>query len=186
VEEKAVKIGRWVTAMIAAAMLGSVAIVVAGEQHESGWAGREHAPGSDMFGGGFFGPGSMERMGDQLGLSAEQRQAIKTIFDAARPQMQTMRDNIHSNLEKLRSTQPDDPNYATVVAQVSQSAGELASRMVTEGSQVRSQVYALLTKEQKAKLPEIEAQMKDQAHERFQHHRSPATPSSGGTSKPST
>jgi Spy/CpxP family protein refolding chaperone len=167
-------------------MLGGAALVAAGEQHDSGWAGHDHGPGPDMFGGGFLGPDVMGRAGDQLGLSAEQRQSIKAVFDAARPQMQTMRDTMHSNLEKLRSTQPDDPNYATVVAQVSQSASELASKMVTEGSQVRSQVYALLTKEQKAKLPQIQAQMQDQARERFQRHRSPSTPSSGGSSTPST
>src|SRR5262245_3278172 len=167
-------------------MLGSAAIVVAGEQHDNGWAGHDHGPGPDMFGGGFFGPDVMGRMGDQLGLSAEQRQSIKSIFDAARPQMQSMRDTMHSNLDKLRSTQPDDPKYATVVAQVSQSASELASRMVTESSQVRSQVYALLTKEQKAKLPQIQAQMQDQMQQRFQRHRSPSTPPSDGSPTPST
>src|SRR5262245_12954632 len=121
-------------AIIAAVTLGSAAIVIAGEQHESGWSGHEHAPGPDMFGGGFFGPDVMGRMGDQLGLSAEQKQSIRAIFDAARPQMQTMRDNMHSNIDKLRSTQPDDPNYATVVAQVCQSASSLAPRQVTEST----------------------------------------------------
>jgi Spy/CpxP family protein refolding chaperone len=176
-----------IAAMLAALMLGNVALAAAEEPQQSGWTAHEHGPGDDMFGPGFFGPGALGRMGDQLGLSAEQRQSIKAVFDAARPQMQSMHESMHSNIEKLRGTSPDDPNYANVVAQVSQSAAELASRMVTEGSQIRSQVYGLLTKEQKAKLPQIEAQMKDEAHQRFQHHRPPsAAPSSGSSSTPST
>ena len=174
-----------VAALLAALALGGAAIATAGEQqHESGWSGRDHGPGSDaMFGNGFLGE-DIARMGDQLGLSAEQRQSIKGVFDAARPQMQAMRDSMRTSAEKLRGTQPDDPNYATVVAQVSQSAAELASKMVTESSQVRSQVYGLLTKEQKAKLPQIQAQMRDQARQRFQRHQPPAA--SGDSTTPST
>jgi Spy/CpxP family protein refolding chaperone len=173
-----------VAALLAALALGGAAIATAGEQqHESGWSGRDHGPGSDaMFGYGFLGD-DIARMGDQLGLSAEQRQSMKGIFDAARPQMQAMRDSMRTSAEKLRGTQPDDTNYATVVAQVSQSAAELASKMVTESSQVRSQVYGLLTKEQKAKLPQIQALMRDQARQRFQRHQPPA---SGDSTTPST
>ncbi len=182
------RVKRFTTALLAVVVLGGATIAGAGEQqHESGWSGHEHGPGPDaMFGAGFFG-GDIARMGDQLGLSAEQRQSIKGIFDAARPQMQAMRESMRNQVDKLRGTQPDDPNYATVVAQVSQSAAELASKMVTDGSQLRSQVYGLLTKEQKAKLPQIEAQMREQARQHYQRHRPPASaPSSGDSSTPST
>ena len=54
--------------------------------------------------------------------------------------------------------------------------------MVTESSQVRSQVYGLLTKEQKAKLPQIQAQMRDQARQRFRHQ----PPAAGDSTTPST
>jgi Spy/CpxP family protein refolding chaperone len=181
------KVKSCVAAALVVVMLGSAVLAAADEQRQSGWATHEHGPGDDMFGAGFFGPGAFGRMGDELGLTAEQRQSIRAVLDAARPQMQTLRDSMHSNMEKLRGVQPDDPNYANVVAQVSQSAADLASRLVTEGSQVRSQVYGLLTKEQKAKLPQIEAQMKDEAHQRFQHHRPPSgAPSSDSSSTPST
>ena len=177
----------FITALLAVVVLGGTGIATAGDQqHEGARSGHEHGPGDAMFGGGFFGA-DIARMGDQLGLSAEQRESIKAILDAARPQMQAMRESLHSNMDKLRGAQPDDPSYATVVAQVSQSAADLASKMVTESSQIRSQVYALLTKEQKAKLPQIEAQMKDHMREHFQRHRSPASPpTSGDSSAPST
>jgi len=172
------------TGWLAAAFLACAGIAAAGDQPANGWSGHGHGPGGDhLF--GFYGPDSINQMADQLGLSSEQRQSIKGILDAARPQMQTMHESMRTDAEKLRAIQPDDPNYATVVAQVSQAAGDLASRMVTEGSQLRSQVYGLLTKEQKARLPQIQAQMKEQARERFQRHRSqPAAPS--GDSSPST
>ena len=170
------------TGWLVAAFLACIGIAAAGDPATGGWHG--HGPGMDsMFGG--FGPGGINRMGDQLGLSSEQRQSIKGIMDAARPQMQTLHESMRTNAEKLRSVQPDDANYATVVQQVSQAAGELASRMVTEGSQLRTQVYNVLNKEQKQKLPQVQAQMQEQARERFQRHRSqPAAPSTD--SSPST
>ncbi|HEY7377383.1 MAG TPA: Spy/CpxP family protein refolding chaperone [Steroidobacteraceae bacterium] len=170
------------TGWLLAAFLACMGVAMAGDSAGGGWHG--HGPGGDpLF--GMFGPGLMGRMGDQLGLSSEQRQSIKGMLDAAKPGMQSLHESMRTNAEKLRSVQPDDPNYATVVAQVSQAAGELASRMVTEASQLRTQVYGVLNKEQKAKLPQLQAQMQEQARERFQRHRSqPAAPSTD--SSPST
>ncbi len=178
---------RWLAAVTAAAVLASAGVVLAGDPAANGPPGHEHPQGLDlMSGGGMLGPQWLGRMADELGLSAEQRQTIKGLFEAARPQVQAMRDSMRSNADKLRGTMPDDPNYATVVAQVSQAAGELASRMVTEGSQLRSQVYGVLTKDQKAKLPQIEAQMREHARERFQNHYHSGAPAVAPSKEPSS
>lgn len=181
---------RWLAPVTAAAVLVSAGIVLAGDPPAGGAREYQHAPMLDpMFGGGLLGPHGFARMADDLGLSAEQRQTITGLLDAARPQMQAMRESLRTNADKLHGTMPDDPNYATVVAQVSQAAGELASRMVTEGSQLRSQVYAVLNKEQKAKLPQIEAQMREHAREHFQnrsHSGAPAPAPSKDSSPPTT
>jgi Spy/CpxP family protein refolding chaperone len=45
--------------------------------------------------------------------------------------------------------------------------------MVTQGSEIRSRVWTVLTPEQRKKLPELEAQMRDKfrerMHDRFEH-----------------
>lgn len=168
---------RPLVALLGAAVLATVGLANAGSDQEPGESAQYgHGHG---FGGGFMSmpgmmhPGAIARIADELGLTPEQRQTIRGLFAAARPQMQALRDEFRANAEKLLATKPDDANYGNVVTEVSQASGELASRLVTEGSQLRAQVYAVLTAEQKAKLPEVEAQMKERARERFERHHGP-------------
>ena len=113
------------------------------------------------------------RIADELDLTAEQRQSIKDIFAKARPQFQELRETMRENAERLRKTAPDAADYDKVVSQVRKSASELAGKMVTQGSEIRSRVWTVLTPEQRKKLPELEAQMRDKfrerMHDRFEH-----------------
>ena len=52
----------------------------------------------------------------KLNLTAEQQAAVKTIMTNARPQMKSLHQEMRANSLKLRQTQPNDPNYANVVA----------------------------------------------------------------------
>src|SRR6202047_5385428 len=53
----------------------------------------------------------------KLNLSAEQRAAVKSIMANAHPQMKSLHQEMRANSLKLLKTQPNDPNYANVVAQ---------------------------------------------------------------------
>lgn len=118
-------------------------------------AGR-HGPGAH--GGG---PGHLF---SKLGLTADQKASIKSIMTAAKPQMKTLHDQMRANHQKLMQTKPDDPNYGSVVAEVAQSNATLASQRTTQGSQLRSQMYAVLTPAQKTQLATLEAQWAAQPH----------------------
>ena len=63
----------------------------------------------------------------KLDLNAAQKQQIKEIMTAARPQMQGLHEQMQANSLKLRQTPPTDPNYAGVVSQASQTEGSLAA-----------------------------------------------------------
>jgi len=111
----------------------------------------------------------------KLGLSAAQKQQIKSIMTAARPQMKTLHEQMHANMLKLRQTKPTDPNYSSVTSQVSQTHGTLSAQMLTQRAEVRAQVYKVLTPAQQTQLATLEAQMqaKMQAHKhgpRGGHH----------------
>ena len=108
------------------------------------------------------GPG---RLFSKLGLNAAQKQQIKEIMTAARPQRQSLHEQMHANFAKLRQTPPSDPNYAGIVSQVSQTQGSLAAQMVTERANVRAQVFKVLTPAQQGQLATLETEM--QAHK---HH----------------
>jgi periplasmic protein CpxP/Spy len=106
------------------------------------------------------GPGDMYK---QLNLSAAQQQSIKAIFTAARPQMESLHQQMHANMQKLHQTQPTDPNYSSITSQVSQTHGSLQSQMLTQRAEIRAQVFKILTPAQQTQLAALEAQ-REAAH----------------------
>ena len=99
----------------------------------------------------------------KLDLNAAQKQQIKDIMTAAHPQMQSLHEQMQANSQKLRQTQPTDPNYASIVSQASQTHGTLSAQMLTQRAEVRAQVFKVLTPAQQTQLAALEAEM--QAHE---------------------
>jgi len=100
----------------------------------------------------------------KLGLSATQKQQVKDIMAAARPQMQSLHSQMRANSLKLRQTQPTDPHYTDIASQVSQTHGSLSAQMMTQHAEVRAQVFKVLTPAQQTQLAALEAQMP--AHKR--------------------
>jgi len=94
----------------------------------------------------------------KLDLNAAQKLEIKQIMTAARPQMQSLHEQMRANSMKLWQTQPSDPNYAGVVSQVSQTHGSLAAQMLTQRADLRAQVFKVLTPAQQAQLGALEAE----------------------------
>jgi periplasmic protein CpxP/Spy len=119
------------------------------------------------------GPHAWHHHGDghllaKLNLSAEQQAAVKTIMANAGPQMKSLHQEMRANSLKLRQTQPNDPNYANVVAQVTQANGALHSQLITQKEAVRAQVFKVLTPAQQTQLAALEAQMQAQMQARMQ------------------
>ncbi len=116
-----------------------------------------------------FGPHGWHHRGPwhmlrKLGLSAAQQASIKAIMTAAHPQMQSLHEQIRANSQKLHQTQPSDPNYSTITAQVSQTHGSLSAQMMTQQAEVRAQVFKVLTPAQQTQLAALEAQMQARPH----------------------
>jgi Spy/CpxP family protein refolding chaperone len=109
-----------------------------------GWHGHHHGPWALL---------------GKLGLSDAQKQSIKTIMTNARPQMQSLHEQMHANSLKLRQTVPTDANYSSIAAQVSQTHGSLSAQLMTQQAEVRAQIYKVLTPAQQTQLTALEAQM---------------------------
>jgi periplasmic protein CpxP/Spy len=103
----------------------------------------------------------------KLGLSAEQKQQIKSIMESAHPQMQSVHEQMRANSLKLSQTKPTDPNYASIAAAASQTHGSLSAQMMSQRADVRAQVFKVLTPAQQTQLATLEAEMqaKRQAHQ---------------------
>ena len=102
----------------------------------------------------------------KLDLSAAQKQQVKDIMTTAHPQLQSLHEQMRANSLKLQQTKPTDPNYASIAAAVSQTHGSLSAQMMTQHSEIRAQVFKVLTPAQQTQLAALEAekQAKRQAH----------------------
>jgi protein CpxP len=125
-----------------------------------GWGGGPHG----------WGPG---RLYSKLGLSTEQQASIKAIMTAAKPAMKSEHEQMRANHMKLEQTLPTDPNYASVVAEVAQSDATLASQRTTQMSEIRAQIYAVLTPAQQTQLATLKAQWASNPHRGHWQHEGP-------------
>jgi Spy/CpxP family protein refolding chaperone len=127
-----------------------------------------------------------ERIYSKLNLTAEQKASIKAIYSAAKPQMQNLHATMKANHLKMTQTTPDDPNYASVVAEVAQSNAALASQRTTQNSEIKAQIYALLTPAQKTQLATLEAEWAANPHQGRWGHWGQRGPASAATTAPAT
>lgn len=103
----------------------------------------------------------------QLDLTAEQKQSVQSIFEGNAPQRQALRDQQRSNRAALASTMPDDPNYPELIA----TQKKLATDTIQQASDTQTQIYALLTPEQKARVPQLLAERKARWEQRRGQHK---------------
>src|SRR6266702_7116806 len=104
--------------------------------------------------------GVMLRATRQLNLTQEQQAAIKGILSNARAQHQAAAGTGRPDLMTLAN--PGDPNYAAAL----QNAKTAAANRFQSEVELQGQIYNVLTADQKAKLPQVLADMKSKAEQR--------------------
>jgi periplasmic protein CpxP/Spy len=109
-----------------------------------------------------YGPGMIFR---QLNLTDDQKAKIKDILEANKGAIQPIRDAMKANHEKLASL---NGNFDEAqVSAIAKEQGDLTAQMIVARERVRSQIFAILTDEQKAKATQIHDQMKARFQERM-------------------
>ena len=134
--------------------------------------GGMHMGGMHMDGMGMH-PRMLERMADELGLSDAQRQTIRGLYESARPAMQANREQLRQSAAQLRDVEPGSKDYQSTVERASRTAGELASRAVSDAAQLRAQVWAVLTPEQRVKAKQMRETMRERMTKRMQERGGP-------------
>jgi Spy/CpxP family protein refolding chaperone len=104
--------------------------------------------------------GVMLRATRQLNLTPEQQATIKGILSNARAQHEAAAGTGKVDLMTLAN--PGDPNYAAAL----QNAKAAAASRLQSQVELQSQIYNVLTADQKAKLPQVLADMKSKAEQR--------------------
>ena len=108
-----------------------------------------HRHGGRFFGGG---PEHIERMAERLGLNQEQREAIRTVVDEARPKFRSIRDSLsegRTQLHDIAFSGNYDEGQARTLADA--QAARMADLIVLR-TEVMSRAYAILTPEQQEQL----------------------------------
>jgi len=128
-------------------------------------------------GGGML-VGVMLRATRQLNLTSDQQASIKSIMSTARAQHQAAAGT--AGVDMMTLANPGDPNYATAL----QNAKTAAATRLQNQVALQSQIYNVLTADQKAKLPQVLADMKSKFEARRaawqqQQHGADATEAAG-------
>jgi Spy/CpxP family protein refolding chaperone len=137
------------------------------QQQQHAWAGKQHG----MHGSGMdF--GFMHAL-HQLNLTDAQKQSVKSILDSNRDQSRSFHESLRANHQTLSTMAPDDPNYANALA----TAKNLSAQAVQNASDLRVQIYAVLTADQKAQLPQVlakqQSDMKAHREQWMSQHKPP-------------
>ena len=99
----------------------------------------------------------------RLDLTSDQQAKVKDIFEANKGTVQPIFAELETNHEKLASLGENfDEGQVTAIAK---EQGELMSQMIIARQKVKSQIFAILTDEQKAKAEQLQSEMK----QRFQN-----------------
>jgi len=110
----------------------------------------------------------------QLNLTDDQKKQIHSIYEGARPQMESLGKSTRSNMEQLMTTTPGDATYSALV----ESAKSNAVAHIKLITDTQAQIYAVLTPEQQAKIPAIiaaEKAKREAARQKWQAaHEQPA------------
>jgi periplasmic protein CpxP/Spy len=117
--------------------------------------------------GGFM--GGMELPLHQLNLTDDQKAQIKQIFQAEKPNMKPLMQQEHAArmqmIQLITSGTFEQAKVAAVAAQESQ----VHMQMEVEHAKMASQIYQLLSSDQKAKVADIIAQHQQRMQQRMQN-----------------
>lgn len=93
----------------------------------------------------------IKRMTRHLDLDDAQHDSVKNIIEAAKPEMQALREKSRANRDALQALTANDAGVQNLAI----ANGELATEATLLFARVRSDVDAVLTDEQRAKLAEL-------------------------------
>ena len=87
----------------------------------------------------------------RLNLTPEQKTQIKTILAQAKTTYGSRHADVRANHEALTATSPNDPGYPALLATEKANAAARVQAM----SDIKTQIYAVLTPAQQAQIPSI-------------------------------
>ncbi len=103
-----------------------------------------------------------------LDLTDEQKTQVKQITDASKEKNKSVREQLQANKQKLDEITANGAFDEAQVTAIANQQGALSAQMIVEKERVKSQIFAILTDEQKAKATQIKEQIKERFRNRME------------------
>lgn len=103
-----------------------------------------------------------------LDLTDAQKEQVKQIMQTSRENTKTLREQMKANRQQLQTINENGNFNAAQTQALAAQQGNLHAQMIVEKERVKSQIYQILTPEQKAKAAEMKAQFEQKRQEREQ------------------
>jgi protein CpxP len=141
-------------------------------------------PQGGWHGGHGHGHGQFMAM-SKLNLTDAQRASIKQIMQTSFAQNKAQRQALRQQRDAFESMTPDQVGYQSAAASLAQAEGAATQQRVTQGAAIRTQVYAILTTQQKAQYATFKTQQEARKAQwqKFKAQNPTTSPSSSSTAQ---
>jgi periplasmic protein CpxP/Spy len=107
-----------------------------------------------------------------LDLTDEQKVKVKQIVDESKTKTQPIRESLKANHQKLDEATANGAFDEAAISAIATEKGNLSAQMTIERARVKSQVFALLTDDQKVKAAEMKSKMQERFKGKMKDHES--------------
>lgn len=103
----------------------------------------------------------------KLDLTEEQKTQVKQIIDGSREKVKPIFEAMKANREKLKDTTDGGMFDEAEVSALAAEQGNLAAQLIVEKERTKSQIFAILTDEQKAKAIKMRTEFENKFKSRM-------------------
>jgi periplasmic protein CpxP/Spy len=154
-----------IVALIAALILAALGVTALAQNNlQNGAAGRKH------FRGARFG----QRMATQLGLTDQQKTQIKQLLQNEKANVQPLREQLRSEHQQMLAATKGGTFDEAQVRTLANQQAQTQANLIVEREKMKSEIYKLLTPDQRAKADQLQAQMGQHRGFRGRHEKEPA------------
>lgn len=109
------------------------------------------------------------RMAEKLNLSDEQKAQIKQITEAEKTKVEPIFAALKENHQKLEALTADGSFDEAKVQALATEQGNLSAQLIVEKERTKSQIFQILTPEQREQAKQFKEQMKDKFKGKFRN-----------------
>lgn len=96
-----------------------------------------------------------------LGLTEEQKAKVREIITESKRRISPLVESLRANRENLRKLAFTGSFDEKTVSEIASQSGQIISQIIVERERAKSQIYEILTEEQKIKLAELRAKREE-------------------------